>query len=79
MVAVGKSGLSHGTDDDGLLEKSAECKGSERAAPTLWRYSVLIDPASASVDRKEVFEQLAAVRVQTRPVWAPSHLMPFDS
>ncbi len=49
----------------------------EWAAPTLWLYSVLIDPVSAGVDRKEVFEQLAAAGIQTRPVWAPSHLMPF--
>src|SRR6185369_16035346 len=47
------------------------------ALPTLWLYSVLIDPAIAGVDRKFLLDQLAAAGIQTRPVWAPAHVMPF--
>jgi dTDP-4-amino-4,6-dideoxygalactose transaminase len=47
------------------------------ALPTLWLYSVLIDPDVAGVDRKEVLKQLEAMSIQTRPIWAPSHLMSF--
>ena len=47
------------------------------ARPTLWLYSVLIDPAIAGIDRKWMLAQLAAAGIQTRPVWAPAHLMPF--
>jgi dTDP-4-amino-4,6-dideoxygalactose transaminase len=47
------------------------------ALPTLWLYSVLIDPAIAGVDRKVLLDQLAAAGIQTRPVWAPAHVMPF--
>ena len=38
---------------------------------------MLIDPAITGVDRKEVLGRLAAAGIQTRPAWAPSHLMPF--
>jgi dTDP-4-amino-4,6-dideoxygalactose transaminase len=47
------------------------------ALPTLWLYSVLIDPATTGIDRKWMLEQLAAKGIQTRPVWAPAHVMPF--
>lgn len=47
------------------------------AHPSMWLYSVLIDPHEAGVDRRTVFMRLEQVGVQTRPVWAPSHLMPF--
>src|SRR5262245_17625243 len=47
------------------------------AVPTLWLYSVLIDPATTGIDRKWMLEQLAANGIQTRPVWAPAHVMPF--
>lgn len=47
------------------------------AVPTLWLYSVLIDPEVAGIDRTEVLRRLDAMRIQTRPTWAPSHLMPF--
>jgi len=47
------------------------------ALPTLWLYSVLIDPATTGVDRKWMLDQLAAKGIQTRPVWAPAHVMPF--
>jgi dTDP-4-amino-4,6-dideoxygalactose transaminase len=47
------------------------------AVPTLWLYSVLIEPAVAGVDRTRVLQGLAAAGIETRPVWAPAHLMPF--
>lgn len=47
------------------------------AVPTLWMYSMLIDPAVAGTDRKCVLEHLQSQGIQTRPVWAPAHLMPF--
>jgi dTDP-4-amino-4,6-dideoxygalactose transaminase len=47
------------------------------ALPTLWLYSVLIDPATTGIDRKWMLDQLAAKGIQTRPVWAPAHVMPF--
>jgi dTDP-4-amino-4,6-dideoxygalactose transaminase len=47
------------------------------AVPTLWLYSVLIDPAAAGTDRKRILEQLESRGIQTRPVWAPAHVMPF--
>ncbi len=45
--------------------------------PSMWLYSVLIDPAVAGVDRRAMLERLGAQGIQTRPVWAPSHVMPF--
>jgi dTDP-4-amino-4,6-dideoxygalactose transaminase len=47
------------------------------ARSTLWLYSVLIDPAITGVDRKWMLAHLAAKGIQTRPVWAPAHVMPF--
>ena len=47
------------------------------AKPTLWLYSVLIDPSITGVDRKWMLAHLAGKGIQTRPVWAPAHMMPF--
>jgi dTDP-4-amino-4,6-dideoxygalactose transaminase len=47
------------------------------ALPTFWLYSVLIDPAVVGTDRTDVLYQLDAKGIQTRPVWAPAHVMPF--
>jgi dTDP-4-amino-4,6-dideoxygalactose transaminase len=47
------------------------------ASPTFWLYSVLIDPAIVGVDRSFVQERLLRAGIETRSVWAPSHLMPF--
>lgn len=49
------------------------------ARPTWWLYSVLIDPAITGIDRKWMLTHLAAKGIQTRPVWAPAHVMPFYS
>jgi dTDP-4-amino-4,6-dideoxygalactose transaminase len=47
------------------------------AEPTMWLYSVLVDPAVTGVDRKVLQARLAAAGIETRPVWAPAHMMPF--
>jgi aminotransferase in exopolysaccharide biosynthesis len=47
------------------------------ARPTVWLYSILIDPAVARVDRTQLARHLEAEGIQSRPVWAPLHLMPF--
>lgn len=47
------------------------------AAPTMWLYSILIDPTQAAVDRRRALEILDRHGIQARPVWAPAHLMPF--
>jgi dTDP-4-amino-4,6-dideoxygalactose transaminase len=45
--------------------------------PSMWLYSVLIDPEVAGIDRRAVAERLDAAGIQTRPMWAPAHLLPF--
>jgi dTDP-4-amino-4,6-dideoxygalactose transaminase len=45
--------------------------------PTMWLYSVLIDPSVAGIDRARLLTHLESLGIQTRPVWAPAHRMPF--
>ena len=45
--------------------------------PTVWLYSILIDPSTVGVTRQQLLQQLASVGIQSRPVWAPAHIMPF--
>jgi dTDP-4-amino-4,6-dideoxygalactose transaminase len=47
------------------------------ALPTMWLYSILIDPAVTGTTRTQVMERLLSAGVQSRPTWAPSHVMPF--
>ena len=47
------------------------------ARPTMWLYSLLIDPAEGSTDRREALEVLDRHGIQARPVWAPAHHMAF--
>lgn len=47
------------------------------ASPTMWLYSILINPAEAGIDRRQVLERLEAAGIQSRPIWAPAHVMPF--
>ena len=49
----------------------------EWSEPSMWLYSVLIDPAVAGLDRRAMLEQLETDGIQSRPVWAPAHVMPF--
>jgi len=47
------------------------------AVPTLWLYSILIDPSLAGIDRTGVMTRLGGAGIETRPVWAPAHTMAF--
>ena len=47
------------------------------AGPTMWLYSVLVDPEIAGINRRELHKKFMDLGIETRPVWAPSHLMPF--
>ena len=47
------------------------------ARPTLWLYSILLDPDLTGADRRQVMAVLGSHGIQTRPVWAPAHMMPF--
>lgn len=46
-------------------------------APSMWLYSILIDPAETGITREQLATSLSAMEIQTRPVWAPAHMMPF--
>lgn len=47
---------------------------------TFWMYSILIDPDRTGLDRRIVLDRLEGEGIQTRPVWAPAHLMaPYSS
>lgn len=45
-------------------------------APTLWLYSVLVDPATARLDRVALAAHLAKAGIQTRALWTPMHAQP---
>ena len=47
------------------------------ASPSMWLYSILVDPVVAGIDRKALRERLGEADIETRPVWAPAHIMPF--
>jgi dTDP-4-amino-4,6-dideoxygalactose transaminase len=47
------------------------------AAPSMWLYSILVDPAVAGIDRRALHERLREKGIESRAVWAPAHLMPF--
>lgn len=49
----------------------------EWADPTMWLYSIMLDAERAAIDSRTLHRELAKRHIQTRPVWAPSHLMPF--
>jgi perosamine synthetase len=48
---------------------------AEWAFSTFWMYTVLIDEKS-SVDSRELLRQLAARKIQARPLWQPIHRSP---
>jgi dTDP-4-amino-4,6-dideoxygalactose transaminase len=47
------------------------------AAPSLWLYTALVDPAAYGCDRVELLARFAAQQIQTRPIWSPLHTMPM--
>jgi perosamine synthetase len=48
---------------------------AEWAFSTFWMYTVLIDEKS-SIDSRELLRQLAARKIQARPLWQPIHRSP---
>jgi dTDP-4-amino-4,6-dideoxygalactose transaminase len=46
------------------------------ARPSMWLYSILVDPAAAGIARTVLQERLGRHGIETRFVWAPAHLMP---
>ena len=44
-----------------------------------WLYTVLVDAEVFGMDRKALMQRLAAVNIQTRPLWQPLHLSPAHS
>ncbi len=46
-------------------------------SPTMWLYSVLIDPREFGCHRSEVIDELQRRGIQSRPIWSPLHTMPM--
>lgn len=49
---------------------------AEWAEPSLWMYSVLLDPDRFGADPRQVREDLAGQGIESRSLWCPAHLMP---
>ena len=49
------------------------------AEPSMWLYSILIDGEIAGIARSGVAAFLRDRGIESRPVWAPAHRMPFFS
>jgi perosamine synthetase len=49
---------------------------AEWAFSTFWMYTVLVEEATAGIESRQLLNQLAADRIQTRPLWQPLHLSP---
>jgi perosamine synthetase len=46
------------------------------ACSTYWMYTVLIDGKESGVDSRQLLRELAARKIQTRPLWQPIHRSP---
>ena len=44
------------------------------AVSTFWLYTILIDKSKFGLDSRELIQQLALAKIQTRPLWQPIHL-----
>jgi perosamine synthetase len=51
-------------------------KQSECAFSTFWMYTILVDEKKAGIDSRQLLRELAAAKIQTRPIWQPIHLSP---
>jgi perosamine synthetase len=49
---------------------------ADRAFSTFWMYTVLIDEKKSRIDSRELLRELAAHKIQTRPLWQPIHRSP---
>jgi perosamine synthetase len=43
------------------------------AFSTYWMYTVLIDEKQSGIDSRALLRELAAKKIQTRPIWQPNH------
>lgn len=50
---------------------------AEWAKPSMWLYSILIDPQKAGVDRNRVLAAMTECGIEARPLWPPVHKMPM--
>ncbi len=48
-------------------------KQADWASSTFWMYTVLIDQKVAGIDSRQLLRELAAKKIQTRPLWQPIH------
>jgi perosamine synthetase len=46
------------------------------ASSTFWMYTVLIDDNKSGINSRELLRELAARKIQTRPLWQPIHRSP---
>ncbi len=46
---------------------------AEWASSTFWMYTVLIDDKKSHINSRELLRELAAQKIQTRPLWQPIH------
>jgi perosamine synthetase len=52
---------------------------AEWAFSTYWMYTVLIDEEEAGIGSRSLLRELAARKIQTRPLWQPIHQSPAHS
>ena len=49
---------------------------AEWASSTFWMYTILIDEKESGLDSRQLLRELAARKIQTRPLWQPMHRSP---
>jgi perosamine synthetase len=49
---------------------------ADRALSTFWMYTVLIGGKQSGIDSRELLRELAARKIQARPLWQPLHRSP---
>lgn len=52
---------------------------AEWADSIFWMYTVLIDAGQYGIDSRALLRRLAAVKIQTRPLWQPAHKSPSQA
>jgi perosamine synthetase len=54
-------------------------KEADWAFSTFWMYTVLIDDKESRIDSRKLLRELAANKIQARPLWQPMHRSPAHS
>jgi perosamine synthetase len=49
---------------------------AEWAFGTFWMYTILVDENKSHLDSRQLLRELAASKIQTRPIWQPIHRSP---